>query len=424
MNSRNRKPKQKTSSKSESKRQTWSHIVVALSWIIWLILYLPIALFKLILILAKLSPIPFERIKSRKDMLAAFILFCMAFVIVIGEFIVPGTQPFEANLLVSHIQFITPEPNSRFFLQNIDRLTSLDLQTPSETLTLRGSFSSPDNPQINSILSQKTELSFTFPESNSHLFVYPATPQGLALPELTLKSILQINLSYLAYPPETQLNLRLTSTEKEATESLATLQLKLNPEAFTLGLENVKIENLDLPVTELQFTPNAPLTRQISLFSPTQLALTFAENTQPKRDWIRGNLPVTDVNLTWLERTGDIQNDLPRSSVIKGEVRMKSKTLILQEHQFLIAADAQDIEKLRYFTLNSDPDEGVGVQVRLAGKSKKLAVGLDPDYPVQTLNASWLSRYLTPDQITAALSFAAAVIGFLLPYLFTMSPEN
>jgi len=200
--------------------------------------------------------------------------------------------------------------------------------------------------------------------------------------------------------------------------------LKLNPESFTLALENVTIEGLERQVTELQFTPNTPLNPQLLLFSETQLALIFAENTQPGREWIRGNLPVTDVNLTWVERTGDIQNDILLSSILKGEVRMKEKTLTLQEHQFLIAADKQDIEQLRYFTLSSNPAEGVGVQVRLAGKSQKLAVGLDPDYPVQTLNSSWLSRYLTPDQITAALSFSAAVIGFLLPYLFTMSPEN
>lgn len=349
-------------------------------------------------------------------------MLAFALLILITHFFIPGSQPFEANLLVSHLQFTYSAPSPRLFLQNIDNLAAFDLQTTSETLTLTGTFTSPDYPEINSILSKKKELSFTFYQTDSRLLFYPSTPKSIALLELTLNPNSKVNLSYLSYPPETPLNLGLTSSIENSTEPLATVQLQLNPEPFILGLENVTIEGLERQPTELQFTPNAPFTPELLLFSPTQLFLSFAENTQPEREWIRGNLPVTDVDFQWVDRTGDLRNDFPRSAILKGEVRMRENTLTLQEHQFLITANDQDIQKLRYFALSSDPS--VGVQVRLAGESQELAVGLDPDYPVQTLIPSWLSRYLTPDEITAALSFCAAVIGFLLPYLFTPSSEN
>jgi len=422
MKSSNRNYPKQNASKSDRDRPIWSHLIDGLAWILWVLIYLPlVGFFKIILILAEVSPIPFKRLTSKKDKIAAFILCSVSFIILLTHFFIPGTQNFEATLLVSHIQFTTPEPNSRFLLQNIDDLTSLSLQTSSETLTLRGTFTSPENPQINSILSQKTELSFTFSEANSHLLLYPSTAQGLAIDRLALNSTTQVNLSHLSYPPETQLNLGLNFPTNESPQKPAILQLKLNPELFILVLENIKIEGLEDSITELQFTPNVPLNPELALFSSSQLSLNFRENMQTEPEWIGRNLPVTDVSLKWIDRVGDSRNDFPHSSILKGEVRMNDKTLTIQDNQFLTTADAQDIEKLRYFDLNCDP---VGLQVRLAGKSKKLTVGLDPDYPVQTLNSSWLSRYLSPDQITAALSFAAAVIGFLLPYLFVTLPEN
>ncbi|MBP0015558.1 MAG: hypothetical protein J7545_09800 [Roseofilum sp. SBFL] len=177
-------PKQKPL-KSDQDRPSWSHICDWITWILWVFLCLPIAaLFKIILIPAEASSIPFERLKNQKDKIVAFILFWVCTFIVIGHFFLPVTQNFEANLLVSHIEFTTPEPNSHFFLQNIDNLTAFALQIPSETLTLRGTFTSPKNPQ----LSKKTELSFSFSEANSRLLFYPSTAQDLAIDELTLNS--------------------------------------------------------------------------------------------------------------------------------------------------------------------------------------------------------------------------------------------
>ncbi|GEM_PF-2786915 len=216
-------------------------------------------------------------------------------------------------------------------------------------------------------------------------------------------------------------------------EALEPKPYKLLPIAYSLARSAI------VPVTYLlldgHFGNNnaLPMTRQVNLHLISKLRYDSAlylpyKNPTPERKCRRKygkKLNICQIPNSFLKNShwsGDLRNDFPRSAILKGEVRMRENTLTLQEHQFLITANDQDIQKLRYFALSSYPS--VGVQVRLAGESQELGVGLDPDYPVQTLIPSWLSRYLTPDEITAALSFCAAVIGFLLPYLFTPSSEN
>ncbi|QKQ77883.1 hypothetical protein FBB35_20465 [Nostoc sp. TCL240-02] len=59
------------------------------------------------------------------------------------------------------------------------------------------------------------------------------------------------------------------------------------------------------------------------------------------------------------------------------------------------------------------------MEARFSGKTKKIQIGLDPDFPVSQMQGSWLDGVLPRDAIIALFSFGAATIPNLVSWLFS-----
>ena len=81
------------------------------------------------------------------------------------------------------------------------------------------------------------------------------------------------------------------------------------------------------------------------------------------------------------------------------------------------------IRKLRYLSIN--PLKPQGLQTFISGKSKGIAVGLYPQFPIQSINPSWLSKYFSSEAIAAILSFISAFTAVVLEKIvFPDNPSN
>lgn len=72
------------------------------------------------------------------------------------------------------------------------------------------------------------------------------------------------------------------------------------------------------------------------------------------------------------------------------------------------------IKIIRY--LNIIPEKS-RLEVRISGKSKLIQIGLDKEFPVSRLQASWLDGILPRDAIIALISFCAASFSYLLYFI-------
>ena len=91
---------------------------------------------------------------------------------------------------------------------------------------------------------------------------------------------------------------------------------------------------------------------------------------------------------------------------------MAEQTREIKPNQFLMVEEP-GIQLIRY--LNIVPQEGL--EVRISGKSKQIQIGLDQEFPVSRIQASWLDRVLPRDAIIALISFCAASFTLLLPFI-------
>jgi hypothetical protein len=98
---------------------------------------------------------------------------------------------------------------------------------------------------------------------------------------------------------------------------------------------------------------------------------------------------------------------------------MGRETMKLQPNQFLIIASKPGIQKLRYIQIQ--PKSPQGLKTLFFGESNSLAAGLYPQFPVQRIEPSWLSKHLSQEAVNAILSFVGALTGFFLPRLLPNS---
>ncbi|OYE00047.1 hypothetical protein CDG79_37370 [Nostoc sp. 'Peltigera membranacea cyanobiont' 232] len=64
------------------------------------------------------------------------------------------------------------------------------------------------------------------------------------------------------------------------------------------------------------------------------------------------------------------------------------------------------------------------MEARFSGETKEIQIGLDPDFPVSTIQGSWLDGVLPRDAIIALFSFGAATVANLLSWLFSNSSKS
>ena len=75
-----------------------------------------------------------------------------------------------------------------------------------------------------------------------------------------------------------------------------------------------------------------------------------------------------------------------------------------------------NIQLIRNLQIISDKK---GIEARFSGKTKQIQIGLDQDFPVSSIQGSWLDGVLPRDAIIALFSFGAATVANLLSWLFS-----
>jgi len=328
---------------------------------------------------------------------------------------VPSTHIFESNLTVEEMSFTYAGKEPKLFLDTVRGLKSLEIEG-KQTLTFTGKIQSKSTPALN----QLTILEIEPIDSRSKWSIATANlkqSSELEFTELRLQPDTKVNnLSYDTY--RNQLAFSLTPVKKPTNTNI--LQLNLGNQPLKVSLEGYQLKNVKLPIDsekqrQLEFIliPNNQELR-LNFADPVTIYMQPpAPKNNESKQWFRGKIEVKNVEFQRLDITGSNQDDnLPISTILKGEVHMAEQEREIKRNQFLMVEEP-GIKLIRY--LNIVPQEGL--EVRISGKSKLIQIGLDKEFPVSRIQASWLDRVLPRDAIIALISFCATSFTLLLPFI-------
>ena len=393
----------------------------------------------------------------RRNLILAIIIIVFWSSFFLFNFFLKGSYIFEGQVTVNEMSFTYNGDLEKPLLQNIIGIKKLDISgKQSQPLTLKGKFTANDE-SVNQKLSSLDKINIQFPYTTSRL-ILTSTDNNSSLTKEFAISELRINpntrINQLTYNKENQLSFCLQSatqpseyclfpnnidndTNYSNSESLGNLKLRLGRKPYIINLEQVNIPELNITSDinsyqslQLNYIPQTQ-EPQLNILSPTQIFIDLPELTTNKPNseieipqWFYEDLDVTDVNFYRFKQSSNVADEIATSTIINGKVRMKDKELELEKNQFLIVADDKPgIRKLRYLSIN--PLKPQGLQTFISGKSKGIAVGLYPQFPIQSINPSWLSKYFSSEAIAAILSFISAFTAVVLEKIvFPDNPSN
>jgi hypothetical protein len=334
--------------------------------------------------------------------------------------IAPGNHTFEGNLIFQEMSFTYNEPQPKVFLRNIKNIQELEKEG-IQTLTFTGSFES-QLPEIN----KSNSLEIQLPEEKSKIIISPANSQtesDIKLEKLQLQP--QTRITKLHYDFERQgLAFSLVPNSENHPNSL---EISLGQKPVKVTVAGYKIPSLNLPKSpddqeELEFivTPDNP-GLNLKIQKDTNLYLTLSK--PPKKSesnrWFKGKIQTKNVKFTQLLKDGnDPKNDLEISTIIEGKIRMVEQDRDIKENQFLMGENSDKPLNIQVINNMQIIPEKKGIEARFSGKTKKIQIGLDQDFPVSSIQGSWLDGVLPRDAIIALFSFGAATVANLLSWLF------
>jgi hypothetical protein len=387
------------------------------------------------------------RTPRNRDRTLALVLLLTWIAILLGNFVFRGNYVFEGNLLVQEMSFTYAGSDEKLFLDSIEHIQALAFHGAlSQPLTLTGEFSSPD-PALNQKLSQLQKLEIELPSPTSRVTFSPVNSvqkSQLTLLELRINPQSQVQqLAYTLKPQGLSFCLQSQSDESDDCwnqESLPTnfaqsvvgqIQLQLGQQPLMVNLEAVNIPKLGSQITsaELQFTPKIH-ELILPLLSPSEFFITLPKSSKAD-EWLRGDVEVKDVQFQKRDRTGNVQDEFIKSTILDGKVRLGGQTLELQPDQFLLVlpekprlpfSATSEIQKLRYIQINTQSPQGL--RTLFSGHAAGIAAGLYSEFPVQKIEPSWLSQYLSDEAIAAILGFITAFTGIFFPRLFPEPPKD
>ena len=331
-------------------------------------------------------------------------------------------HPFEADLTTTQLSFTSSQ--RQLFLHEIPDIQEIAVTGP-QNITLQGQFTSPDLPD----LSESDRLTIRINDDSGSWFLTRDNPPentsdstpALAIASLHLGHTRLSQLSHNHRTRKLTFNLAPNANKQRPTQP-STLELYGSNRPLTLILENVTLPNLphSNPPDYLEIAyvpiPEQPLT----LPHQGTISLTFTSPADPKtaasdrRDWIWGNLTVSDLSLATELDPGEDQADSKiESTITKGTARLGDQTLKLNLGQFLLF-DRPGRQTLH--TLQLDPKTSE-LTVRLSGETHQLQSGISRDRPLQTLQSNWLTHYVSEKGAIAILTFSTTLFTTLLSWI-------
>ena len=348
------------------------------------------------------------------------ILLVVLFIITIAA-IVPGTHIFEGNLIFKEMSFTYNDNQPKLFIGNIKNIKELETEG-KQKLTFTGSFQSQSLPEINKLNSLEIQLT----ERESKIIITPAsfkTESEISLKELRLQPQTRIaRLNYDFYRQQLAFSL-LPNSQNNPNP----LEIYLGEQPIKVIVEGYKIPSLNLPKSQddqaqLEFIVN-PDNKEFTfnIQENTNIYLTLSKPPKYESEqWFRGKIKTKDVTFTHVDKNGgNLRDDLEISTIVEGKIRMAEQDREIKKNQFLMGEDTKkplNIQLIR--NLQIMPDKK-GIEARFSGKTKQIQIGLDQDFPVSSIQGSWLDGVLPRDAIIALFSFGAATVANLLSWLFS-----
>lgn len=356
----------------------------------------------------------------QQSSILVIILLAVLCIITIAA-IAPGNHTFEGNLIFQEMSFTYNEPQPKVFLRNIKNIQELENEG-IQTLTFTGSFESQSLPKIN----KSNSLEIQLLEEKSKIIISPANSQTKS--EITLEKLQlqpQTRITKLNYDFERQ-GLAF-SVVPNSRNHPNILEISLGQKPVKVTVAGYKIPSLNLPKSpddqeELEFivTPDNPgLNLKIQKDTNIYLTLSKPPKKSESNRWFKGKIQTKDVKFTQLLKDGnDPKNDLEISTIIEGKIRMVEQDRDIKENQFLMGENSDKLLNIQVINNMQIIPEKKGIQARFSGKTKKIQIGLDQDFPVSSIQGSWLDGVLPRDAIIALFSFGAATVANLLSWLF------
>ncbi|MCW5317128.1 hypothetical protein GTQ43_25945 [Nostoc sp. KVJ3] len=352
------------------------------------------------------------------------LLLLLFFTILTFAAIVPSTHTFEGNIISEEMSFIYNGEESKLFLQNIRGIKELENEG-KQTLTFTGNFQSETWPEINQLNSLQIKLT----DGESRWIIVPANPQDtnqISLNELRLQPNTKVTgLSYDFFRNQLAFSLQPNSNLNQETNPNA-LNLYLGEQPIKVIAEGYELPDLKLPnqpdkqsSLEFNFTPNNKLFN-LELTQNSKIYITLGKTPKYESEqWFREKIKTKNVQFIDVDRPGeDSKDDLNISTIVEGKIRMAEQERDIKQNQFLMGEDPKiplKIQEIRH--LQIVPKKGI--EARFSGETKEIQIGLDPDFPVSTIQGSWLDGVLPRDAIIALFSFGAATVANLLSWLFS-----
>ena len=357
---------------------------------------------------------------QQKSSFLVIILLVILCIITIAA-IVPGSHIFEGNLIFKEMSFTYNDNQPKLFIGNIKNIKELETEG-KQKLTFTGSFQSQSLPEINKLNSLEIQLT----ERESKIIITPAnsnTASEINLKELRLQPQTRIaRLNYDFYRQQLAFSL-LPNSQNNPNP----LEIYLGEQPIKVIIEGYKIPSLKLPKSQddqaqLEFIVN-PNNKEFTfkIQENTDIYLTLSKPPKYESEqWFRGKIKTKDVTFTHVDRNGgNLRDDLEISTIVEGKIRMAGQDREIKENQFLMGEDTNkplNIQLIRNLQIIS---EKKGIEARFSGKTKKIQIGLDQDFPVSSIQGSWLDGVLPRDAIIALFSFGAATVANLLSWLFS-----
>jgi len=359
-----------------------------------------------------------ERHRQPAPVFISLILLSFSAVTLAAAF-VPATYVFEGDLTVREMSFThTGTYPDKLFINGIRNLKRVEI-AGWQQLTLTGYFQSQSNPSLNRL----TKLEILLPNQTSKWSVEPANPQQsqLELAELRLQPAAKVaGLSYNISSHQLALSVRSGESRSGDSQQPNFLKLSLGKQPVKVTLEDYRLPGRALKDSknqnQLEFilTPTETEVKvPVREFASMSLSLSDPKAVNSE-EWLRGDLAVKDVRFYRNNRTGDVKDGLPDSSIIKGKIRMAGRELPMAASQFFIAGKP-GIQRLGNLQIHTGKPQGLSV--RISGVSDSIQVGTDPNFPESGIQGKLLNRYLSHEAVTVLLALCAGCVA-VLSWLF------
>lgn len=362
------------------------------------------------------NSLKFARKSPRLISLLVLTLSLILFIVTVT--LLPSEQPFEGRLELNNLSFISNIDQP--FLNNINTIKQISVEN-SLPLTLTGTFNDLTLQNINQITLKPLT------NSNPSWQIESSSNLNLEIQELQLTQDSQINnLHYDSYNKRLSLEIIPKSP----------LTLTINPsDTLTLRFNNYQIPQL--PNTKsITWQPDNQLILEIK--QPIKLSFQFPEI--PNSAIFREQLSVKEVKFNELiVNSSDFSQNYQKSSIVGGIIRLANQNHDLADGQFLTFYPADSIRNLFHLKLTSEKSSTLktndnqtlsinesfeGLNVDISGKSKQIKIGINPNLPIATFQASLLEKWLPRDAVIGLIAFLSSLVATLIGWIWELLTDE